>query len=76
MTVRSEEKNVLDAGSIPAVSNNETTQYDRNLFFTEREWSRTVGWGNPPVGTTGFDKAQSIQTDSSQDDWRNQHKTK
>lgn len=66
MTVRSEEKNVLDAGSIPAVSNNtELFQYDRNLFFTEREWSRIVGWGNPSVGTIGFDKTQSTQTDGS-----------
>lgn len=65
MTVRSEEKSALDVGSIPtASSNNASFNYQCNLFFTEREWSRIVGWGNPSMGATGFDRAKSTRTDS------------
>lgn len=50
MTVGSEEKDALDAGANPAISTNRLIDEPRNLFFTEREWSRAVGWGLPPNG--------------------------
>jgi len=70
MTVGSEEKKVLDAGANPAISTKSS--------YTEREWSRLVGWGNPPdahhlcndvrdgypTGMNSFDRAQSTQADS------------
>jgi len=82
MTVRSEEKNVLDGGANPPISTNRLIDEPRNLFYTEREWSRTVGWGNPPdahhlcndvrdgypTGMNSFDRAQSTQADSPKDD--------
>jgi len=76
MTVGSEKKNVLDAGANPAISTNRLIDEPRNLFYTEREWSRTVGWGNPPncntntfdTGMNSFDRAQSTQADSPKDD--------
>lgn len=63
MTVGSEEKNVLDVGANPTISTNSTVDQPRNLFYTEREWARLVGWGNPP-GMNSFDRAQSTQADS------------
>ena len=82
MTVGSEEKKVLDAGANPAISTNSTLDQPRNLFYTEREWARLVGWGNPPdahhlcsnvrdgypKGMNSFDRAQSTQADSPKDD--------
>jgi hypothetical protein len=72
MTVGSEEKDVLDAGANPAISTNRLIDEPRNLFFTEREWSRAVGWGLPPIeNTTGmnsFDRTSSTQTDSPKGD--------
>ena len=81
MTVRSEEKNVLDVGANPTISTRLIDE-PRNLFYTEREWSRTVGWGNPPdahhlcndvrdgytTGMNSFDRAQSKQADSPKGD--------
>ena len=68
MIVGSKEKNVLDAGAIPAISTNEPFDYSpRNLFYTEREWSRAVGWGSPE-GMNSFDRAKSTGTDSPKDD--------
>ena len=64
MTVGSEAKDVLDVGANPTISTNKPFQYHCNLFYTEREWSRLVGWGNPPEGMTSFDRASSNQTDS------------
>ena len=77
MTVGSEEKKVLDVGANPTISTRLIDE-PRNLFYTEREWSRTVGWDNPPdahhlcndvrdgypTGMTSFDRAQSTQADS------------
>ena len=68
MTVRSEEKSVLDGGAIPPISTKEQ--------YTERDWSRLVGWGNPPrcdmntfdTGMISFDRANSTQADSPKDD--------
>ena len=68
MIVRSEEKSVLDAGAIPAISTNRLEDEPRNLFYTEREWSRLVGWGNPPEGMTSFDRAKSNGTDDPRGD--------
>lgn len=72
MTVGSEKKDVLDAGANPAISTNRLVDSPRNLFYTEREWSRSVGWGPvPPERSTGmnsFDRASSTQADSSKDD--------
>lgn len=73
MIVRSEEKNVLDGGAIPPISTNkESFQLHCNLFYTEREWSRSVGWGTVPpertMGMTSFDRAQSTQADDPKDD--------
>ncbi len=72
MTVGSEKKDVLDVGANPTISTNNLIDSPRNLFFTEREWSRAVGWGLPPLeNTTGmnsFDRASSIQADSPKDD--------
>ena len=67
MTVGSEEKNALDAGANPAISTR-LVDSPRNLFYTEREWSRAVGWGLPPEGMNSFDRASSTQTDSPKDD--------
>lgn len=73
MTVRSEGKDVLDAGANPAISTNiENFQYHCNLFYTDREWSRSIGWGPVPpertMGMNSFDRASSIQADSPKDD--------
>ena len=82
MTVGSEEKNVLDVGAYPTISTNRLEDEPRNLFFTEREWSRLVGWGNLPdahhlcsnvrdgypTGMNSFDRAQSKPADSPKDD--------
>ena len=68
MTVGSEGKDALDAGANPAISTNRLIDEPRNLFFTEREWSRLVGWGNPPEGMTSFDRASSNQADSPKGD--------
>jgi hypothetical protein len=72
MTVGSEANDALDAGANPAISTNRLIDEPRNLFFTEREWSRLVGWGLPPTeNTTGmnsFDRASSTQADSPKDD--------
>jgi len=81
MTVRSEVKDVLDAGAIPAISTNELFDYGpRNLFYTEREWNRAVGWGSVPAerttGMTSFDRAKSNGTDSPTGEERNSSKTK
>lgn len=67
MTVGSEGKNALDAGASPAIST-KLIDSPRNLFYTEREWSRTVGWGNPIEGMNSFDRAKSTQADSPKDD--------
>ena len=67
MTVGSDGKNALDVGANPTIST-KLVDSPRNLFFTEREWSRLVGWGNPPEGMTSFDRASSTQTDSPKDD--------
>ena len=63
MTVRSEEKDVLDAGANPAISTNRLVDSPRNLLYTERKWSRAVGWGQS-AGMNSFDRASSIRTDS------------
>jgi hypothetical protein len=72
MTVGSEEKDALDAGANPAISTNRLIDEPRNLFFTEREWSRIVGWDLPPMentkGMNSFDRASSTQADSPKDD--------
>jgi hypothetical protein len=82
MTVGSEKKNVLDVGANPTISTNRVEDSPRNLFYTEREWSRLVGWGNSPdahhlcnnvrdgypTGMKSFDKASSTQADSPKDD--------
>jgi len=69
MTVRSEANDALDGGAIPPISTNRLVDMPRNLFYTEREWSRLVGWGNPPnEGMNSFDRASSTQTDSPKDD--------
>ena len=82
MTVRSEEKDVLDVGANPTISTNRIEDCPRNLFYTEREWSRLVGYGNPPdahhlcnnvrdgypMGMNSFDRASSTQADSPKDD--------
>ena len=67
MTVGSEANDALDGGAIPPIST-KLIDSPRNLFYTEREWSRLVGWGNPPEGMTSFDRASSNQTDSPKDD--------
>ena len=71
MTVRSEEKSVLDAGANPAIST-KLEDSPRNLFYTEREWSRAVGWGAVPeertLGMNSFDRAKSNGTDSPKGD--------
>ena len=81
MTVGSEGKDALDAGANPAISTNEPFDYSpRNLFYTEREWDRAVGWGCVPEGrTTGmnsFDRAKNNGTDSPTGEERNSSKTK
>ena len=68
MTVGSDGKNALDVGANPTISTNKTVDSPRNLFYTEREWSRLVGWGSPPEGMTSFDRASSNQADSPKDD--------
>jgi hypothetical protein len=75
MTVRSEANDALDGGAIPPIST-KLIDSPRNLFYTEREWSRAVGWGLPPgctpnsfdTGMTSFDRASSTQADSPKDD--------
>lgn len=67
MTVRSEGKDVLDVGANPTISTNKVFQYHCNLFYTEREWARVVGWGSPE-GMNSFDRAKSTGTDSPKDD--------
>ena len=66
MTVGSEGKDALDAGANPAIST-KLIDSPRNLFYTEREWSRVCGWGSPE-GMTSFDRAKSTGTDSPKDD--------
>ena len=63
MTVGSEANDALDGGAIPPIST-KLIDSPRNLFYTEREWSRLCGWGSPPEGMTSFDRASSNQTDS------------
>lgn len=67
MTVGSEENDALDVGANPTISTN-LIDSPRNLFYTEREWSRAVGWGTVPkertLGMTSFDRASSNQADS------------
>jgi len=75
MTVGSEGKDVLDAGANPAISTNRLIDSPRNLFYTEREWSRAVGWGQPE-GMKSFDRAKSTGTDSPIGEERNSSKTK
>ena len=68
MTVGSEGKDALDVGANPTIST--------KVRYTEREWSRAVGWGYPPTcdmnsfdtGMNSFDRATSIQADSPKDD--------
>ena len=67
MTVGSEANDALDGGAIPPIST-KLIDSPRNLFYTEREWSRLVGWGSPPEGMTSFDRASSTQADSPKDD--------
>ena len=67
MTVRSEGKDALDVGANPTISTTRLVDSPRNLFYTEREWSRAVGWGSPE-GMNSFDRASSIQADSPKDD--------
>lgn len=67
MTVGSEEKDVLDAGANPAISTNKIFELNCNLFYTEREWNRAVGWGLPE-GMNSFDNASSNRADSPKDD--------
>lgn len=72
MTVRSEVNDALDVGANPTISTNRLEDSPRNLFYTEREWSRAVGWGMPPkctpnsfdTGMNSFDRASSTQADS------------
>jgi len=66
MTVGSEGKDALDAGANPAIST-KLIDSPRNLFYTEREWSRVCGWGSPE-GMNSFDRAKSTGTDSPKDD--------
>ena len=65
MTVRSEEKNVLDVGANPTISTN-------RYFYTQREWDREVGYGSVPnersLGMNSFDRAKSTLTDSPKGD--------
>ena len=74
MIVRSEEKNVLDVGAIPTTSTKQEpfTTLKCNLFYTESEWGRAIGWGTVPdyraMGVTSFDRAKSIQADDSKGD--------
>ena len=82
MTVGSEEKDVLDVGANPTISTNSLFDSPRNLFYTEREWSRFVGWGRAPdahhlcsdvrdgypEGMNSFDRASSTQADSPKGD--------
>jgi len=82
MTVGSEEKNVLDGGANPPISTTRLIDEPRNLFYTEREWGRLVGYGSPPdahhlcsdvrdgypTGMNSFDRAQSKPADSPKDD--------
>ena len=50
------------------INSNEPFDYGpRNFFYTEREWSRAVGWGQPE-GMNSFDRAKSTGTDSPKDD--------
>ena len=67
MTVGSEGKDALDAGANPAISTTRLVDSPRNLFYTEREWSRAVGWGQPE-GMNSFDRVKSTGTDSPKDD--------
>lgn len=67
MTVGSEANIALDVGANPTISTNTLVDSPRNLFYTEREWSRAVGWGSPE-GMNSFDRANSNQTDSPKDD--------
>ena len=67
MTVGSEANDALDGGAIPPIST-KLVDSPRNLFYTEREWSRLVGWGNPSEGMNSFDRASSTQADSPKDD--------
>ena len=76
MTVRSEEKDVLDVGANPTISTN-----NKN-YYSQREWERLVGWGRVPdahhlcnivrdgypMGMNSFDRASSTQADSPKDD--------
>ena len=66
MTVGSEGKNALDVGANPTIST-KLIDSPRNLFYTEREWSRVCGWGSPE-GMNSFDRAKSTGTDSPKDD--------
>lgn len=76
MTVGSERKDALDVGANPTISTNEPFDYGpRNFFYTEREWSRAVGWGQPE-GMNSFDRAKSTGTDSPIGEERNSSKTK
>ncbi len=68
MTVGSEANDALDVGANPTTSTNRTMDMPRNLFYTEREWSRLVGWGSPGEGVTSFDRASSTRADSPKDD--------
>ena len=80
MTVGSEGKDALDAGANPAISTNRLIDEPRNLFYTEREWARGVGWGTVPtertMGMNSFDRAKSTGTDSPIGEERNSSKTK
>ena len=67
MTVGSEANDALDGGAIPPIST-KLIDSPRNLFYTEREWSRLCGWGSPPEGMNSFDRASSTQADSPKDD--------
>ena len=75
MTVGSEGKDALDVGANPTISTNRLVDSPRNLFYTEREWSRAVGWGQPE-GMNSFDRAKSTGTDSPIGEERNSSKTK
>ena len=73
MIVRSEEKSVLDAGANPAISTKqESFSMSCNLFYTEREWSRSIGWGTVPpertLGMNSFDRAKSNGVDDPKGD--------
>ena len=67
MTVGSEANDALDVGANPTIST-KLIDSPRNLFYTEREWSRAVGWGLPPEGMNSFDRASSNRADSPKDD--------